>query len=164
MMLSFGQIGLGKRGRPRSDCRVYTVCHSVCIVWTHYSMVEPHSSNFRVITTNILGVRISRKFTVKICCRSKSCNFRTYQHDRLRKTTKSLSEIWDSYNFCLLNEPKHDKINKWLVCPVKTDQPWHPPDHRSESLLSDWRRFGSLATHKAHSELCLDWVELPRLI
>ena len=23
--------------------RVYTVCHSVCIVWTHYSMVEPHS-------------------------------------------------------------------------------------------------------------------------
>ena len=31
--------------------RVYTVCHSVCIDWTHYYMVEPHSSNFRVITT-----------------------------------------------------------------------------------------------------------------
>ena len=30
----------------------------------HYSMVKPHSSNFRVITTNILGVRIFRKFTV----------------------------------------------------------------------------------------------------
>ena len=44
--------------------RVYTVCHSVCIVWTHYSMVEPHSSNFRVITTNVLGVRIFRKFMV----------------------------------------------------------------------------------------------------
>ena len=29
-------------------------------------MVEPHSSNFRVITTNILGVRIFRKFTVNI--------------------------------------------------------------------------------------------------
>ena len=27
-------------------------------------MVEPHRSNFRVITTNILGVRIFRKFTV----------------------------------------------------------------------------------------------------
>ena len=40
------------------------VCHSVCIVWTHYSMVEPYSSNFRVITTNFLGVRIFRKFTV----------------------------------------------------------------------------------------------------
>ena len=45
--------------------RVYTVCHSVCIVWTHYSMVQPHSSNFRVITTKCLGVPIFRKFTVK---------------------------------------------------------------------------------------------------
>ena len=27
-------------------------------------MLEPHSSNFRVITTNFLGVRIFRKFTV----------------------------------------------------------------------------------------------------
>ena len=44
--------------------RVYTVCHSICIIWTHYSMVEPHSSNFRVITTHFLGVRIFRKFTV----------------------------------------------------------------------------------------------------
>ena len=50
---------------PRSSLiRVYTVCHSVCIVWTHYSMVDPHSSNFRVITTIFLGVRIFRKFTV----------------------------------------------------------------------------------------------------
>ena len=44
--------------------RVYTVCHSVYIIWTHYSMVEPHSSNFRVITTIFVGVRIFRKFTV----------------------------------------------------------------------------------------------------
>ena len=29
-------------------------------------MVEPHSSNFRVITTKFLGVRIFRKFTVKL--------------------------------------------------------------------------------------------------
>ena len=43
---------------------LYTVCHSVCIIWTHCSMVEPHSSNFRVITANFLGVRIFRKFTV----------------------------------------------------------------------------------------------------
>ena len=46
--------------------RVYTVCHSVCIVWTHYSMIQPHSSNFRVISTNFLGVRMFRKFTVII--------------------------------------------------------------------------------------------------
>ena len=31
---------------PSSLIRFYTVCHSVCIVWTHYSTVEPHSSNF----------------------------------------------------------------------------------------------------------------------
>ena len=37
---------------------------AVCMVWTHYSMVEPHSSNFRAIITNFLGVRILRKFTV----------------------------------------------------------------------------------------------------
>ena len=50
---------------PRSSLiRVYTVCHSVCTVWTHYSMIEPHISNFRAITTIFLGVQIFRKFTV----------------------------------------------------------------------------------------------------
>ena len=49
---------------PSGLIRVCTVCHSVCIVWTHYSMVGPHSSNFRVIITNFSGVRILRKFTV----------------------------------------------------------------------------------------------------
>ena len=44
--------------------RVYNICHSVCIVWTHYAIVEPHSSNFRVITTSFLGVQIVRKFMV----------------------------------------------------------------------------------------------------
>ena len=29
-------------------------------------MIEPHSSNFRVITTNFLGVRMFRKFTVSV--------------------------------------------------------------------------------------------------
>ena len=46
--------------------RVYTVCHSVCIVWTHYSMVEPHSSNFRVITTNFGVSEYLGKITVLI--------------------------------------------------------------------------------------------------
>ena len=39
-------------------------CHSVSIIWTHYSMVEPHSLNFRMITTIFLGVRKFWKFTV----------------------------------------------------------------------------------------------------
>ena len=53
--------------------QVYTVCHSICIVWTHYCMVEPYSSNFRVITTNILDVRIFRKLT--ICCKTTQFKF-----------------------------------------------------------------------------------------
>ena len=49
--------------RPRSDCscsfrcslvRVYTVCHSLCIIWVHYSLVKPHCFIFRIIKTAIL--------------------------------------------------------------------------------------------------------------
>ena len=56
--------------RPRSDCsrssliRVYTVCHSICIFWTHYSIAEPPCSNFRVITANFSGVQNFKIFTV----------------------------------------------------------------------------------------------------
>ena len=48
------QTGLGKQCRPRSDSliRFYTVCHSVCIFWTNYSMVKQYCSNFRIVTTN----------------------------------------------------------------------------------------------------------------
>ena len=66
----FGQTGLSKQCRPRSDCsfrRVYTVCHSICIfLWTHFSMVKPPCSNFRVITANFSGVKSFRIFTVNI--------------------------------------------------------------------------------------------------
>ena len=58
---------------------VYTVCHSVCIVLTHCSMVEPHSSNFRVITTNFLGVRIFRKFTVQHNSEKEKKNYFKYK-------------------------------------------------------------------------------------
>ena len=60
--------------------RVYTVCHSVCIVWTHYSLVEAYSSHFRVITTNFLGVRIFRKFTVTYNIPMQSCFSRLFDN------------------------------------------------------------------------------------
>ena len=44
----FQQIGLCKQCRARWDCSE-SVCHSVCIFRTHYSMAEPHCSNFRII-------------------------------------------------------------------------------------------------------------------
>ena len=75
IFLSFGQKGLGKQCRPRSECfwrssliRVYTVCHSICTFWTHYSVVEPPCSNFRVITANFSGVQNFRIFTVRLKC------------------------------------------------------------------------------------------------
>ena len=45
--------------------RIYTVCHSICIILLgNYSMVQPPCSKFRVITANVSGVRIFRIFTV----------------------------------------------------------------------------------------------------
>ena len=45
-------MGLGKQS---SLIRVYPVCHSVCILWTHHFVVKPHCLNFRIITA-IFGV------------------------------------------------------------------------------------------------------------
>ena len=61
-------------------------------------------------------------------------------------------------------EPRHDKTNKMAVRPAKTQiglgirQVW------SESSLSAWRKFGSLATHWAHSEDSDQTGRMPRLI
>ena len=74
--------------------RVYTVCHSVCIIWTHYSMVEPHSSNFRVITTNILGVRMFRK------------SFSRSEHEQTVQTQRS--SLISVYTAC------HSVFNFWM--------------------------------------------------
>ena len=64
---------------PRNSLiRVYTVCHSACIVGTHYSIVEPHSSNFR-------GVRIFRTFTVSSC----SCDTECLTYDFQQKLSVS---------------------------------------------------------------------------
>ena len=110
----------------QSLIRVYTVCQSVCIVWTHYSVVEPHSSNFRVITTNFLGVRIFRKFTVVIL-----------------DFTVHFSCSWKTGR----NELRHDKTNSVAVRPAKTQISLGICPVWSESSLSAWRKLGSLATH-----------------
>ena len=66
----------------------------------HYSKVEPHSSNFRVITTNFLGVWIFRKFTVM--------SFTALV--RMRKWATTRQNQQNSY------APSED-----------SDQPGHPP-------------------------------------
>ena len=43
-------------------------CHSICIFWMHYSMVNPPCLNFRVITTNFPGVHIFRVLRYAFLC------------------------------------------------------------------------------------------------
>ena len=123
--------------------RVCTVCHSVCIVWTHYSMVEPYSSNFRVITTNILGVRIFMKFTVGPL-------------PPINRTAKTLIRLdgCSGWSESMLGAQMLRLIwaatwqNQQCGCAPSedSDQPGHSPS-LIRVLLSAWRKHGSLATH-----------------
>ena len=80
--------------------RVYTVCHSACIIWTHYSLVEPHSSNFRVITTNFWGVRVFRKFTVEWHLVLLMNQLRLCQFLVARETKEAFLMLHISYSSC----------------------------------------------------------------
>ena len=51
-----------------------------------------------------------------------------------------------------LYEPQHDKTNKVIVRPAKTQISLGIHPVWSESSLSAWRKLGALATHWAHSE------------
>ena len=62
------------------------------------------------------------------------------------------------------NEPRHDKTNKMSVHPVKTHISLSIRPVRSASLLSAWRKLGSLATHWAQSEDSDQTGWMPRLI
>ena len=79
--------------------RVYTVCHSVCIVWTHYTMIEPHSSNFRVITTKFLGVRIFEKGSVATLA-DRWWAHRHWAHCLIAREHGAVAEIVKSYSYC----------------------------------------------------------------
>ena len=62
------------------------------------------------------------------------------------------------------NEPQHDKTNRMSVRPAKTQNSLGIRPVWSEYLLSAWRKFGSLATHWAHSEDSDHAGQMPRLI
>ena len=61
-------------------------------------------------------------------------------------------------------EPRHDKTNKIIVRPAKTQISLGIRPVWSESSLSAWRRLGSLATHWADSEDSVQTGRMPRLI
>ena len=56
MILSFRTDRPGQTVKTQirllSLIRFYTVCNSLCIIWTHCSMVKPLCSNIRMITAN----------------------------------------------------------------------------------------------------------------
>ena len=49
MILSFRADRSGQTAQTK--IKVYTVCHSVCMFSTPYSLLKPNSSSFRIITT-----------------------------------------------------------------------------------------------------------------
>ena len=97
------------RSSRSSLIRVCTVCHSVCIVWTHYSMVEPHSSNFRVITTNVLGVRIFRKFMVLTLMTNLFMSLK-WSSDKLSEPSSMKNRSNGSLQVCAENKMKNKNI------------------------------------------------------
>ena len=66
-----------------------------------------------------------------------------------------------SYNII---EPPREKNNSVTVRPAKTQISLGIRPVWSESLLSAWKKLGSLATHWAHSEDSGQTVRMPRLI
>ena len=68
------------------------------------------------------------------------------------------------YKIMIKNEPAHDKPTKWHVRPAKTQISLGIRPVWSESLLSAWRKLGSLATNWAHTEDSEQTGRMPRLI
>ena len=56
--------------------RGYTVCHTICIFWMHYSTVKPSCLNLRIIKPHFSGVRIFRVVTIFVDYCTKSRAFR----------------------------------------------------------------------------------------
>ena len=67
-------------------------------------------------------------------------------------TKKRPMTPWTEYIVRSSYELPHDKTNNMTVCPVKTQISLGIGPVWSESLLSAWRKLGSLATHWVHSE------------
>ena len=77
---------------------------------------------------------------------------------------KCLYNVWKSSVSLEICEPPREKTNKMAVCPAKTQISLGIRPVWSESSLSAWRKFGSLATRWEHSEDSDQSGRMPRLI
>ena len=143
------------------------VCHSVCIVWTHYSMVEPLSSNFRVFTTNFLVVRIFRKFTVNLNNHYELC----FVHNTVSFTVtfKLKSCIISVFKLNL----QHLQPKNWVwglsveVKVVTFGLKWLQTDLELQKVMSKWHKKWSYLKRSVRSEctpfailVCIFWIHL----
>ena len=111
-------VSMRKQCRPRSDCSwvwlllimiwVCTIWHSVYIFWTHFCMLNPHYSNFRIITTVIWDVQILTKKLIEM---SRVCHNHkpqpTLDTKRKRKRTKTC--------MCKTNKQMYEKHKDQLL-------------------------------------------------
>ena len=114
----------GQTGGQILTCKCNTLGQIACKLLGEKLKVtvipQPHGSTYLPDTRNSQWGRwLDCKFIWNICCRLPSKAF----------------------------EPRHDKTNKVTVCPVKTQVSLGICPVWSESLLSAWRKLGSLATH-----------------
>ena len=82
-------------------------------------MVEPHSSNFKVITTNFLGVRIFRKFTVLVYQIPEFSSFFHSPQRRMIQQIRSPRDVVDTQLVTL--QSKNDSLNEELAAMIKTE-------------------------------------------
>ena len=78
--------------------------------------------------------------------------------DLLAEADQTDSDVKGMLSFWHLSLSR-TKPAKWLVCIAMTDIRLGICPDWSESLLSAWRRFGSLATQKVHSKDWSDWAD-----
>ena len=137
------------RQTVQTPIRVYTVCHSICIVWTHYTIVEPHSSNVRVITTNILGVQIFRKFTVPLYIKGGYCNDKVLSktnqtnmraqgvHGQSPLSVRNPWTLWSLFMDMVLVCPPRPRVSLHVIKTVHwkcSGSPWKKSVESRESL------------------------------
>ena len=112
-------------------------------------MVKPHSSNFRVITTNFLGVRIFRKLL--------DSQYKLKKKKKKKKKTDKLTVFQMMENLTKVGNCTNWVIWVFLIWAWarQNQQNGLCAQQKRVSLISSlcaWRNLGSLATQWAHSE------------
>ena len=126
-----------------------------------------------IIASAILRIRQDRRWP-RVLARSRICRRARYgaHHSLIKELSSEDPKGFKNFIRMDTNDfedegeacscwivPQHDKTSKMSVRPAKTQISLVIRPVWSESSLSAWRKFGSLATHWAHSEDWSDWAD-----